>query len=177
VASSLSLSPSPSGVERENEDGWCIFMYFQDTCIFSRYIFSRCNLYKEIYIFRKGNIELCSSLLQRVHTGFCQKKHKNYRIKTIVTFSKNLKTNCLFATKAQKRGFVVRTNTKTRVCCQDKHNNKGLLPRQTQQQGFVVKTNTTTRVCCQGKHKSLANTQTFFFTKGGICLKLGDWGA
>ena len=109
--------------------------YFQDVISTKKYIFSRCNLYKEIYIFRKGNIELCSSLLQRVHTGFCQKKHKNYRIKTIVTFSKNLKTNCLFATKAQKRGFVVRTNTKTRVCCQDKHNNKSLLSRQTQKPG------------------------------------------
>merc|ERR1712074_197905 len=75
------------GVERENEGGWCIFMYFQDTYFqdvisTKKYIFSRCNLYKEIYILRKGNIQLCSELFQRVHTVFFAKKQ-------LLSFPKN----------------------------------------------------------------------------------------
>ena len=56
--------------------------YFQDLISTKKYIFSRCNLYKEIYNLRKGNIRLCLSLFQRVqrvhrvHTGFCQKNIK-----------------------------------------------------------------------------------------------------
>ena len=113
--------------------------YFQDVISTKKYIFSRCNLYKEIYIFRKGNIQLCSELFQRVHTVFCQKN-----IKTIVFFSK----------KPKNELFICYKSTTTRVCCQDKHKNEGLLSGQTRQRGFVVKTNTTTRVCCQDKHEN-----------------------
>ena len=76
-----SLSPSRSGVERENEDGWCIL------CIFKIHIYFQDTHFQDVistkkYIFRKGNIQLCSKLFQRVqrvhrvHTGFCQKNIK-----------------------------------------------------------------------------------------------------
>ena len=75
------LSPSWSGVERENEDGWCIL------CIFKIHIYFQDTHFQDVistkkYIFRKGNIQLCSKLFQRVqrvhrvHTGFCQKNIK-----------------------------------------------------------------------------------------------------
>ena len=122
--------------------------YFQDVISTKKYIFSRCNLYKEIYIFHKGNIQL-----------FFAKKN----IKTIVFFSK----------KPKNELFICYKSTTTRVCCQDKHKNEGLLSGQTRQRGFVVKTNTTTRVCCQDKHKNLVNTQTFL-TKGGFLLQFRE---
>ena len=73
-----SLSPSWSGVERENEDGWCIL------CIFKIHIYFQDTHFQDVistkkYIFRKGNIQLCSKMFRRVHrvhTGFCQKNIK-----------------------------------------------------------------------------------------------------
>ena len=73
-----SLSPSRSGVERENEDGWCIL------CIFKIHIYFQDTHFQDVistkkYIFRKGNIQLCSKMFRRVHrvhTGFCQKNIK-----------------------------------------------------------------------------------------------------